>query len=318
MKNGLFTRHYLKKNRHGVGLWIKKLALIFGICANVISCSQAEETMKVNYTINFNTNAAFCLAKVNDILVMDSGDSAGGNYSAGQTISSILENGKNTLTVSMHNALWGESEKKPTPDMWCSVLLKKVNQFGEEQTVTGIKLIVDKDGNIIVDKDFYPSPVNTFGKTERHYEDDTKEATKDFYAEDLPDWEWIKATPVTKADIPKVKVFYEELQQAFVQQDLKKIRSMTKVAWEIMGKERGASPDFMWNSMDFKGFFEKGYKAVPISWDKYEFYTYKNNRIFRFEYDYDRVSPIELEKGDDVFFYNPYLSIVDGKVMVVH
>lgn len=126
-----------------------------------------------------------------------------------------------------------------------------------------------------------------------------------------------------KQSVPEVlatiKAFYEELHNAFRRQDLAKIRNMTGGAREMLATTQGGTPDSMWDSMDFKRYFDNGFKTVPVNWDKYELHTYKDGRIFRYELGYDRVSPIELENRDgDNFVYNPYLSVINGKVTVVH
>ncbi|QXO73116.1 hypothetical protein [Morganella morganii] len=87
----------------------------------------------------------------------------------------------------------------------------------------------------------------------------------------------------------------------------------------MLATTQGGTPDRMWDSMDFQHYFDNGYRAVPVNWDKYELHTYKNDQLFRYEVGYSRLSPIKLEnKEGRRFNYNPYLSIIDGKVTVVH
>ncbi|HDU8610602.1 TPA: hypothetical protein RG697_002217 [Morganella morganii] len=274
--------------------------------------------MKTNYAVSFNTQLAFCMVKVNDILIMDSGDSSTGTMFAGQTVSGLLENGENTITVTMLGEPFSPDGSGLTTDMACEVTVEKLYPGNKSEPVITAALMVNDDKQIMpVTPD--DKSIVKFGVTDRRFESGSTEVTKKFRAGGLPDWNWTTATPVTEQDIPKIKAFYEELHNAFRRQDLAKIRNMTGGAWEMLATTQGSTSDRMWDSMDFKRYFDNGFKTVPVNWDKYELHTYKNGRIFRYELGYDRVSPIELENRDgENFVYNPYLSVINGKVTVVH
>ncbi|MBG3113655.1 hypothetical protein I4658_17570, partial [Proteus mirabilis] len=69
---------------------------------------------------------------------------------------------------------------------------------------------------------------------------------------------------------------------------------------------------------NFQERLEQGYKPNTINWDEYTFVTYNDNRVFRYEVGFSRLSPIELINSEGRnYFYNPYLSIIDGKVTIV-
>lgn len=258
------------------------------------------------------------MVKVNGILIMDSGDSSTGTMFAGQTISGLLENGENTITIAMLNEPFSQDGSGLTTDMTCKVTVEQLYPGNKSEPLITAALLVNNDKQIVpVTPD--DKSIIKFGVTDRRFESGSIEVTKKFRADGLPDWSWTTATPVAEQDIPKIKAFYEELHNAFRRQDLAKIRKMTGGAWEMLATTQGGTPDMMWDSMDFQRYFDNSYKTVPVNWDEYELHTYKNGRIFRYEVGYDRVSPIELENKDgDNFVYNPYLSIIDGKVTVVH
>ncbi|MEX5485169.1 hypothetical protein IC611_00910 [Proteus mirabilis] len=67
------------------------------------------------YVINLSSNNTVCGVKINEMLVMHNKKHPKGHYSTGQNISSVLENGKNTLGVIMFNGsvFTGEEENLP-------------------------------------------------------------------------------------------------------------------------------------------------------------------------------------------------------------
>ncbi|MEQ4625752.1 MULTISPECIES: hypothetical protein [Providencia] len=294
-------------NQSGVLRWAK--LIYFSGIIMLTSNSNAESIMKTNYVVSFNAHDTFCMVKVNDILITDNTDATQGNYIISKTISSLLNNGANTLSVTMPS----DSLKN---NMWCSATIKEINN---QTTLVGVKLIVE-DKEIKPDENFYSSKVDYFGSSPRanSTEEGMLEITKTFLVKDLPDWNWTKGRPITDKDIPQVKAFYQSLQEAFKQQDLDKIYEMTKGMWEILAKEQGCTPQKMWDSMNFKKFFEQGYKYSPVDWNEYELNSYMNGRLFRYEVGYGRISPIEIQTSNgDFFSLDPYLSIIDGKVIVV-
>ncbi|MGP8275704.1 hypothetical protein ACLPC3_19025, partial [Proteus mirabilis] len=244
---------------------------------------------------------------------------AEGSYSTGQNISSILANGKNTLGIIMFNGSVFTGEEKLTPDMWCEVELKKLSANGDSSLISGLRLNGNNDGKMVVsDKYKNNSEQIYFGGPSRDSEFDVLEAKNKFNIQCLPQWQWEKATPVTEDDIPKIRAFYTELRQAFIDKNLDKLKTMGKISWEEMAYADNGSPDIFWKSLNFQERLEQGYRPNPISWEKYILSTYLNHRIFRYEAGFERLSPIELVSPEGKnYFYNPYLSIIDGKVTIV-
>ncbi|EMX6285325.1 hypothetical protein AAHD08_003447 [Providencia rettgeri] len=281
--------------------------------------SMAKNTMDEIYVINLSSNNAGCGIKINDMFVMDNKRSSEGHYSAGQNISSILTDGQNTLSLIMYNGSVIDRGEKLTSDMWCEVELNKLSENGNSAFISGIQLIGNKDGNLIVsDKYKKNNDQIYFGKSNRKSEFDVLEAKNQFNLQGLPKWQWEKATPVTESDIPKVQAFYRELQQAFADKNLNKLKTMGKVSWDELAYADNSSPDIFWNSLEFKEMLDEGYKPAKIDWSRYIFSTYEDKRIFRYEIGFSRLSPIKLVSPEGrTFHYNPYLSIIDGKVTIV-
>ncbi|HCT6318764.1 TPA: hypothetical protein OT289_003336 [Proteus mirabilis] len=292
----------------------------FSIMAlNFSGVTMAQNTMNDIYVINLSSNNAICGVKINELLVSDNTMAAEGSYSTGQNISSILANGKNTLGIIMFNGSVFTDEEKLTPDMWCEVELKKLSANGDNTLISGLRLNGNNDGKMVVsDKYQNNSEQIYFGGPSRDSEFDVLEAKNQFNIQGLPQWQWEKATPVTEDDIPKIRAFYAELRQAFIDKNLDKLKTMGKISWEEMAYADNGSPDIFWKSLNFQERLEQGYKPNTINWDEYTFVTYNDNRVFRYEVGFSRLSPIELINSEgDNYFYNPYLSIIDGKVTIV-
>ncbi|HGM9828842.1 TPA: hypothetical protein ACKREC_003228 [Proteus mirabilis] len=286
---------------------------------NFSGVTMAKNTMNEIYVINLSSNDAGCGIKINEMLVMDNKKYPKGHYSVGQNISSILTNGENTLGVIMFNGSILTGEEKLTPDMWCEVELKKLSANGDNTLISGLRLNGNNDGKMVVsDKYQNNSEQIYFGGPSRDSEYNVLEAKNQFNIQGLPQWQWEKATPVTEDDLPKIRAFYAELRQAFIDKNLDKLKTMGKISWEEMAYADNGSPDIFWKSLNFQERLKQGYRPNPISWEKYILSTYLNHRIFRYEAGFERLSPIELVSPEGKnYFYNPYLSIIDGKVTIV-
>ncbi|HIH4849196.1 TPA: hypothetical protein ACYSAQ_003486 [Morganella morganii] len=310
--------NWRKKIRSGGFLWVKHGLILPGLLLGTAQL-HAEETMKTNYTVSLNAVDALCFVKVNDMLVMDNAGMWKEQFTMGQTISSYLQNGENTLSIAMlHKSVNGDDN---LPDnMWCSAKIQDVRRDGSDEYIAAVKLIV-RDGKITPDTTYYSGRYTSFGDSPRSglTEKGFREVLQTFHAGDLPAWPWTTATPVTQKDIPAIKAFYESLQNDFKRQDLPEIYRKTRGMWASLATEQGSTPQRMWESMDYKGYFARGYKAVPIDWSGFKLNSYMGGRIFRFEIGYGRMSPLEIkDKTDEIFILTPYLSIIDGKVTVVN
>ena len=286
---------------------------------NFSGVTMAKNTMNDIYVINLSSNNTVCGVKINEMLVMHNKKHPKGHYSTGQNISSVLENGKNTLGVIMFNGSVFTGEEKLTPDMWCEVELKKLSANGDNTLISGFRLNGNNDGKMVVSDKYQNNSEHIyFGGPSRKSEFDVLEAKNQFNIQGLPQWQWEKATPVTEDDIPKIRAFYGELRQAFIDKNLDKLKTMGKISWEEMAYADNGSPDIFWKSLNFQERLEQGYKPNTINWDEYTFVTYNDNRVFRYEVGFSRLSPIELINSEGRnYFYNPYLSIIDGKVTIV-
>ncbi len=172
-------------------LFKNSLCIAISIMAlNFSGVTMAKNTMNEIYVINLSSNNTVCGVKINEMLVMHNKKHPKGHYSTGQNISSVLENGKNTLGVIMFNGSVFTGEEKLTPDMWCEVELKKLSANGDNTLISGLRLNGNNDGKMVVsDKYQNNSEQIYFGSPSRKSEFDALEAKNQFNIQGLPQWQ---------------------------------------------------------------------------------------------------------------------------------
>ncbi|WP_047686148.1 MULTISPECIES: hypothetical protein [Xenorhabdus] len=281
--------------------------------------------MEYKYLLTMNTHRSVCVIRLNDIMAMHNVRSRSGTESSGQNITSFLENSNNTLSVSMGKKSIDKSFEKFNPDSWCEAIIRKASAHDQGQIVSYIKLSVDKNGDIVT----HTSPNNISnnfsdfdfsGMSKNHGEKGLYQAKRIFSINGLPDWIWTKSRPVSETDLPEIKAFYQEVINAFVRKDLDKIWSITKPAWEEWAIADNSSSRVFFDSMGFKEKFDSGNYVTRITpeWKNFRLVSYKGGRIFRLEEGSFGNSPIQLDNKvtGKTAVYNPYLSIIDGKVVI--
>jgi hypothetical protein len=93
---------------------------------------------------------------------------------------------------------------------------------------------------------------------------------------------------------------------------------MSQPAWEEWAIADNSSAKIFFDSMDFEeDISDKSVIKVP-DWEKYRLISYKNGRLFRLEKGVFGSSPVifhNKENGENTT-YSPYLSIINGKVVI--
>ncbi|QTL40660.1 hypothetical protein HGO23_04595 [Xenorhabdus budapestensis] len=281
--------------------------------------------MEYKYLLTMNTHRSVCVIRLNDIMAMHNVRSRSGTESSGQNITSFLENSNNTLSASMGKKSIDKSFEKFNPDSWCEAIIRKASAHDQGQIISYIKLSVDKNGDIVT----HTSPNNisnnssdfdSSGMSKGHGEKGLYQAKRTFSINGLPDWIWTKARPVSEKDLPEIKAFYQEVINDFARKDLDKIWTITKPAWEEWAIADNSSSRVFFDSMGFKEKFDSGNYVTRITpeWKNFRLVSYKGGRIFRLEEGSFGNSPIQLDNKvtGKTAVYNPYLSIINGKVVI--
>ncbi|MEL7631833.1 IdsF, partial [Pectobacterium aroidearum] len=136
----------------------------------------------------------------------------------------------------------------------------------------------------------------------------------------LPRWSWVNATPVTENEMPKIKLAYTDIWMMMKDRDIEGLKKVTQLSNEEMAFAEGATTGMMFISTDFpQHVVDKQLTPLPIEWNKYKIIKYRDGRLFRLGVGYYQNSPLRFinSSGEIVFSYNPYFSIIDGKVTLV-
>ncbi|WP_045959327.1 hypothetical protein [Xenorhabdus poinarii] len=276
--------------------------------------------MEYKYLVSFNTHRSLCVLKINGMLTLENISSRTGTESSGYNISAFLENGYNTMEVLMGRKSFDKGNEKFHPESWCEATIKKVSSHGDQgEMISNIKLTVDEHGNVTTKNSINPNEKFAYANmSTKKGEENIFAAQKNFSVTGLPNWMWTKATPVTENDLPSIKAIYQEISNAFSHRDLDKVWKMSQPAWEEWAIAENSSAKIFFNSMDFEENISDKFSIKEPDWENYKLVNYKNGRLFRLERGVLGSSPIIFhnKKNKEDITYNPYLSIINGKVVI--
>ncbi len=275
------------------------------------------------YLFSFKTNKSTCLLRVNDLPAVDNTTTPSKKMSAGFNLTAFLENGANDLELLMGPKDY-EDPKTLSPDSSCELIVTKDTEDSSTE-IANVKLSVNEKGEITA-----KNSVNYDGgdNNTKVLEGYTK-SEKDFglyklrtsiIIKGLPKWSWVDATPVTEGDLPKVRKAYADIWNMIKKRDIEGLKRITRVSTEEMAFAEGSTTGMMFISTDFpQHVIDKKLSPVPIVWDKYKLIPYRGGRLFRLAIGFFQNSPLKFQdaNGKTVFVYNPYFSIIDGRVVLV-
>ncbi|WP_430735414.1 hypothetical protein [Halodesulfovibrio aestuarii] len=280
-----------------------------------VSSKITPEMVTVKYLLEIQTNAAFCQATVNGIPLFDNFAYDSGTVKTSILASAFLENGKNEIGLLFSPFKY---DKNPS----CDIILTA--NFPDKQIeLTSISATVDPEGDptSITSKE-YPEKHKTSRITEGGYQ--TKEGldflmTREITLQSLPEWAWTKATPLP--DSPET---YARLQDAYIKLGLmfknNDYESFKKTVWLAIYESALADtldPEFYFETTDFPKKFSQGVSSAPApKWSDFKLKLYKGGRLARIVNRYG-ITPVEYKQSNgEIYFYNCYFSLIDGKLVV--
>ncbi|AOR57563.1 IdsF [Pectobacterium parmentieri] len=282
--------------------------------------AKAEEEIKEKYLFSFKTYKSNCILRVNDLPAADNALVYSKTMSAGFNLTAFLENGNNDIELLMGP----QNHKDPKtlyPDSSCQVIVTKDTETTSTE-IANFKLTVNEKGEITA------SDSATAANSSTVFEGYTKnEKDYGFYkvrgslkAAGLPRWSWVNATPVTENDLQKIKVAYTDIWMMMKDRDIEGLKKITQISNQEMAFAEGSNTGMMFISTDFpQHVIDKQFTPAPIEWNDYKLRTYRGGRLFRLGVGFFQISPLQFNDfhGEAVFSYNPYFSIIDGKVTLV-
>ncbi|NRN30888.1 hypothetical protein [Photorhabdus heterorhabditis] len=278
------------------------------------------------YLLSFKSQRSLCVARINGVMALDNVGSKTGTQSSGFNVTAFVENGQNTMELLMGQKSFDNDTEKFHPESWCEATLTKASPYSDkDEMISHIKLTVDDKGNVTTRESQSQLPNGKAGfdyaaMSKVEAEEGLFAAQKTFTLSGLPDWMWTTARPVSeKNDMAAIKNFYLEISNTLHQRDLNKLWKMSQPAWEEWAIGENSRPETFFNSFGFKEILDdKNYVVRAPDWSRYKLVSYKEGRLFRLEEGALGSSPLVLDHKatNKNFEYNPYLSIINGKVMI--
>lgn len=311
--------------------WKKKIQRIAVICLNSvlliisinISSLRAESVDNIKYLFSFKTKHSSCMARVNNIPVVDDFTYAGGTISTGGNITSFMENGLNTIELLIGPFKPGDINTL-YPDAECELTITR-DTINSSQQVTTIRLSVDDNKKIISSSSSNYNGLQNEGRiSESQLSEDKKQdlyrVFREINLDDLPEWAWVKATAVSEKDLPAIKDAYSQIWKAMHDRDIDTLKKMTAISSKEMGQADNISSDIIFESYGLSDkLINHDMSVVDLKWDGKKLISYCDGRLFRLAQGVYQNSPLKVKNKDGkvVYTYNPYLSIINGEIVIV-
>ncbi|EMC9672967.1 hypothetical protein VOI13_004492 [Escherichia coli] len=283
------------------------------------------------YSAYFKTQSGVCLLQINGVIYIDTlrGPKT---ISTGSDISGWLENGENDIGLAFYPA----KTKNQCDEKNCEVKIVKTTRDKQEKIITQFKITFDgksersdKSAYSIVDvSDVTGNKISEGIYNKIKFKNDAAPkdwmtATRKINISDIPDWEWTKATPLSDSSNLRHELMsaYQDLLSDLNKNDLETIKRKYSIALEEnVNLDPLSSKDEFFESIGIEDAMKEGALDLHPDWSKYNIYFYQKNRVFCLAMEESkRNSPIRFydKNGDFVFAWNPFFSMINGKLVLV-
>lgn len=286
------------------------------MCSFWLPYASAGNAIAEKYLVSFKATKSTCLLRINDLPGMDNTRSRSATLSGGYNTTAFVENGSNKIELLMGPETH-DDPKTLYADSSCEVVIsKETKDTGEE--VARYRLSVDDRGKITAGKTAGNRVTEGYTQNENDFGLYKLEGL--FTLQGLPEWNWVKATPVNEQDTAKIRQAYESIWAMMQNRDIEGLKALTKTATEEMAKAEGVPASMIFMSSGYpQRVVDPALTPLPVNWERYRLVKYRDGRLFRMAVGFIQNSPLKFQdaEGNVVFTWNPYFAIIDGKVVLV-
>jgi hypothetical protein len=295
---------------------------IFLLSLMMLTPLKVDAMENIKYLASFKTERSACMVRINDFPMMNNFTYSSGTITTSFNITSFIVNGKNKIDVMM-GPVDPKDDKTLYSDSICELVITK-KTIDASQKITSIIQSVSNGKIISTLSSNYGGAKNERRIIESQSVEDKDnnlyKASRDIIVDEVPGWSWVNATPVLNSDLPAIKEFYIEIGEIINSRDINRLEKVTEISSKEMGAAQGVSSEFFFKSFDFSSsILNKNLSLTPLDFNGYKLIKYGNGRVFRLAKGVYQNSPLKLinEKGEVVHVYNPYLSIINGRIVIV-
>ncbi len=270
----------------------------------------------VKYSFELRTQKSYCFAQVNGVNVANS-NTIGGTISSGYDMSTILQNGKNTMTIIFTGM--DDDRKKIEQDAYCTLLIK---EQVKGDMINYVSLVGNSLNGLASGKNSpHYDGLGQAGKvTEGYWEkiDQMYKVERTFTVSGVQEWEWTKGSKITDSERNRNVLYkkYVSLYKKLKNKDERSLMDFYHVALSESASNDNDTMEAEWKSLGISKMLNNGYEPTLVDISKFNLVTYAGGKIFRLENEFGS-SPIKMEKSKEkARTINPYFAYVDGEIIV--
>ncbi|HIF9117363.1 TPA: hypothetical protein ACX6O9_001973 [Photobacterium damselae] len=268
------------------------------------------------FNFELRTQKSYCFAQVNGVNIANS-NTIGGTISSGYDMSTILQNGKNTMTIIFTGM--DDDRKKIEQDAYCTLLIK---EQVKGDMINYVSLVGNSLNGLASGKSSpHYDGLGQAGKvTEGYWEkiDQMYKVERTFTVSGVQEWVWTKGSKITDSERNRNLLYkkYISLYKKLKNKDERSLIDIYHVALSESASNDNDTIEGEWKSLGISKMLNDGYIPRLEDVSKYKIATFADGKIFRLENELGN-SPLKMDKRDeDTMALNPYFAYVDGEIIV--
>ncbi|MHA6608753.1 hypothetical protein [Photobacterium damselae] len=270
----------------------------------------------VKYSFELRTQKSYCFAQVNGVNIANS-NTIGGTISSGYDMSTILQNGKNTMTIIFTGM--DDDRKKIEQDAYCTLLIK---EQVKGEMINYVSLVGNSLNGLASGKNSpHYDGLGQAGKvTEGYWEkiDQMYKVERTFTVSGVQEWAWTKGSKITDSERNRNLLYkkYISLYKKLKNNDEHFLMDFYHVALSESASNDNDTIEAEWKSLGISKMLKDGYTPKLEDIKDFKIATYADGKLFKLENDYGH-SPLRMvKKNEKTRALNPYFAYVDGEIIV--